>query len=423
MTETLDLSVRVAGCSFRSPIISASSECASDPSLVSKLAQTRAGGIVTKTFTTRPEYKVRVRPYQFPLNRFGKAYGRGNCLYSLAAPHVEDMDRWLPKVSRMTEICRRASLPLIASFFEDPEDIPLWVGRAKAFEKTGASMIELNFSCPHTSKIFHRGLDVPAEIISRIRDGTSIPVGIKIGPTLEPLEPFIESFETCKVDFITAHNAPGGILIDIEKEVPFGAPSIGGYAMGRTFLPYSLARIARILRVTNIPVIGVGGIGNAADALQYLLCGCHLTGIGSALYFHGFEAMNRIHQGISAWMEKKGYQSVEDFRGKVLPLIQDTANLGAREEFPFTMPPDCPYAPVIDERACTLCGLCEKTCIYGALKVDRESNAVIVDENKCWSCGFCVGICPSAAIELRDREDRNRVIWNNEGFAAPFNSG
>jgi formate hydrogenlyase subunit 6/NADH:ubiquinone oxidoreductase subunit I len=66
-----------------------------------------------------------------------------------------------------------------------------------------------------------------------------------------------------------------------------------------------------------------------------------------------------------------------------------------------------------------LCGECQTTCIYNVFKVDKGKKQVSIDEDRCWSCGFCVGICPTAAIELRDRINPKRVIWNNQGLAEP----
>ena len=420
MTDNLDLSVEIAGFKSKSPVLVSSSECTSEPSLLEKLIQKNIGGIVTKTFTSPSEYRVRVRPYQFPLNVFGSAYREGRSLYSLAAPHVEDMSEVIKKVSQMAKVCKDSSVALIASYFEDPNDVPLWVERAKAFEEIGADMLELNFSSPSAARVFASSFDISNEVISQVKAKTSIPIGLKLSPTLEPLEAFVTSCGEAGLDFITAHNGPSGMVIDVENEVPFGAPAIGGYVMGRTFLPYSLARVVRIRRVTRMPVIGVGGIYNSGDALQYLLCGCPLVGIGSAMYYEGAEILDSIFDGISDWMERKGYGSIEDFRGKVFPLIEDSTNLRSREPYPFTMPPEGPYVPIIDDEECTLCGACERSCIYGVLKVDEKDSKVFVDENRCWSCGFCVGVCPAKAIELRDRHNRERVIWKNEGMAEPF---
>jgi ferredoxin len=320
----------------------------------------------------------------------------------------------------MSAHCKLRSLVLIVSFFEDPQNLDLWISQAKAFENAGADMLELNFSSPSAARVFSRSFQTAGRIISQIKKNLSIPIGLKLSPTLEPLETFVEICMDAGLDFITAHNAPGGIVIDVENEVPFGAPSIGGYVMGRAFLPYSLGRIVRMRKVGNIPTIGVGGIYDAHDALQYILCGCPLVSIGSALYFEGPEILNKISAGISEWMQAKEYTAILDYKGNALKHIQDPAKLKSQEKYPYATPPGCPYVPVIDDKVCTLCGTCETTCIYGVFAIDQGQSMVLIDENKCWSCGFCVGICPSEAIELRHRKNKNKVIWNNRGMAKSF---
>jgi dihydroorotate dehydrogenase/NAD-dependent dihydropyrimidine dehydrogenase PreA subunit len=420
MDRDIDLSIRLAGLTFKSPIVVSSSECAASLSLIENLADKNIGAIVTKTYTSPPAFRIRVRPYQFPLNKFGKAYSTGGCLFSLAAPHPEDSQAVRKHVSQMADLCKQSDVKLIASFFEDPSDVPLWINRARAFEALGADMLELNFSSPSAARVFSRSFDSASHIIAEVKKNTSIPVGLKLSPTLEPLEAFVAACEDAGLDFITAHNAPGGIVIDVEHETPFGAPSIGGYVMGRSFLPYSLGRVVRIKMASNVPVIGVGGIYEAQDALQYLLCGCPLVGIGSAMYFKGPQILETLNADISSWMNKKGYRSIEEFQGKAFNQIKDSPSVKAEEKYPFIVPPECPYVPVVDEDACVLCGECETTCIYNVLKVDKNKNQVLIDEDKCWSCGFCVGICPTGAIELRNRQDKKRVIWNNQGLAVPF---
>jgi hypothetical protein len=119
MTGTVDLAVEMAGLSFKSPLVVASSECGSNVAMLRYLTERKIGGIVTKTFTSPPGFRIRARPYQFPLNKFGKAYAEGGCLYSLAAPHVEDSHTVETHVSRMAAHCRTSSIVLIVSFFED----------------------------------------------------------------------------------------------------------------------------------------------------------------------------------------------------------------------------------------------------------------------------------------------------------------
>lgn len=418
-----DTSTRIAGVIFKSPLLVSSSELAFAPSLLDTLLKTAAGGVVTKTFTSLPRNRIRVRPYQFPLDAFGRGYKEAGCLYSLAAPHVEDITRSLDHVRQMAKRCHQASAKLIASFFEDPADPASWVKHAKAFEDAGVDMIELNFSSPSAFRIFTRHPEVSVRVVKSVKENLSIPIGLKLSPTLEPLEEFVAIWAGAGLDFITAHNAPGGILIDVEHLAPFGAPVIGGYVSGRTFLPYSLARVVRIQKASSIPVIGVGGIYNATDALQYLLAGCPLVGLGSALYFRGPAVIDQVHEGLVDWMQRKAFRAVHEFRGMVLPMIKSSESLKESELYPFVAPPDCPYTPVFSEAECNRCGLCANACIYGAIEVSEKNRTVMVDEEKCWSCGFCVGVCPVGAIELRDRRDRNTLIWNNQGTAEPFKPG
>ncbi len=420
MTMDADLSTQLAGLKFKSPIIVASSECAANLALIQNLTDKNIGGIVTKTYTSPPSFRIRVRPYQFPLNKFGQAYATGGCLFSLAAPHPEDPETVKKHVSQMADWCKQSDLKLIASFFEDPADVPSWISQATSFEALGADMLELNFSSPSAAKVFAQSFDTAGQIIAEVKKKTSIPIGLKLSPTIEPLEIFVATCENAGLDFITAHNAPGGIVIDVEKEVPFGAPSIGGYVMGRSFLPYSLGRVVRIRKASNVPIIGVGGIYEAQDALQYLLCGCPLVGIGSAMYFKGPQILETLSENIAQWMQKKGYRSVEEFRGKAFNQIKDPPHLKSEEKYPFSIPPECPYVPVVDEDACVLCGECQTTCIYRVFTVDTQQKKVSIDDHKCWSCGFCVGICPTGAIELRHRSDKQSIIWNNQGMAATF---
>jgi ferredoxin len=167
-------------------------------------------------------------------------------------------------------------------------------------------------------------------------------------------------------------------------------------------------------------VIGVGGVSGYRDALQYLLAGCSLVGVGSGLYFEGPRLFEGMNAGIEEWMEAREYGKPEDFIGKVRRLICDGRTLGERESFPFSIPPDAPYIPLADPEICSGCGLCSGACLYRALRVDEDIGRPVADPGLCWSCGFCVGICPEGALSLRDRQDLDRVVWENRGTALPF---
>ena len=48
------------------------------------------------------------------------------------------------------------------------------------------------------------------------------------------------------------------------------------------------------------------------------------------------------------------------------------------------------------EVSCIGCGICEKACTAGAIKV--KDNCAVIDEEYCLSCGMCAVKCPRGVI-------------------------
>jgi dihydroorotate dehydrogenase (fumarate) len=48
-----------------------------------------------------------------------------------------------------------------------------------------------------------------------------------------------------------------------------------------------------------------------------LLAGAKAVQVASTLYKHGTEYIRDMHDTLNAWMEKHGYNSLADFRGKM----------------------------------------------------------------------------------------------------------
>ena len=46
--------------------------------------------------------------------------------------------------------------------------------------------------------------------------------------------------------------------------------------------------------------------------------------------------------------------------------------------------------------SCIGCGICQKTCTAGAIRV--QENCAVIDETYCLSCGMCSVKCPRHAI-------------------------
>jgi dihydropyrimidine dehydrogenase (NAD+) subunit PreA len=426
--KNIDLSIEIKGIKFKNPILPASSDIILDEKGVEKCIQYGIGGIVTKSFSPT-RFRTRARPYHFNYRIFGKGL-ESNWISKGSVHHLDPAIAAETLVPKMARLCRDAGIPLIVSIMGS-ENLDEWAREAKRFVNAGADMLELNMSCPHAGfqigkaagRTVGENLETATAIIKTVKDSVKIPISPKLSPTLEPFANHVRGWVEAGADCISAHNAPYGIMIDIDEEVPFGGLGPGGYLMGRSFLPWSLGRIVEIKRYVDVPIIGIGGVTQAQDAIMYLLLGCPAVQIGSAVFQYGYKHFDKIIKGIEEWMEKKGYSSIQDFIGKAYKLASLHSSQDLIEmEWPFQSPEDrtTPIIPVVDPDKCILCKKCENFCLSGVFSANKKTKKVEVDfENRCWGCGDCVGWCPSDAIKMVDKKTKE-VVWENKGLAKPY---
>jgi len=70
--------------------------------------------------------------------------------------------------------------------------------------------------------------------------------------------------------------------------------------------------------------------------------------------------------------------------------------VGMKETGEALMEPS-PFVAVIDEEACTACGVCADRCPIDAIEVNVCS---VVDQDRCLGCAVCVPTCKAAAVRL-----------------------
>jgi dihydroorotate dehydrogenase/NAD-dependent dihydropyrimidine dehydrogenase PreA subunit len=392
------------------------------------MAEAGVGGIVTKTMTNLETPRTRPRPHSFALH--GKGFDQSGCLLTLVGNWPEPIDTVLEKrMPAFKRMCLEAGVPLVVSWYGPmemengrlkPGVIESWKRTAQKVEAAGADLQELNISCPHVSQTLRKEPSIGFELIRAIC-GAGFKAGVKVQISWEPLEELAKGWAAAGALFITAHNVDTvGLVVDIEKESPKFTPSMGGYILGRSMLPWSLSRVVRIKQNVDTPVFALGGAYTSEDAIQYLLCGASVVQMHTAVYFRGPGIFKKVIRGIEDWMKKKGYQKIEDFRGKVLPMVLSWPEIKSRAKHPFVVPPDCPYAPVIDSDRCNLCGMCEQCCPFRVYR--SEGEIMRVEETRCDSCGFCLTICPKQAITLVEKGDKSKIVWDPkvEIMAKPY---
>jgi hypothetical protein len=81
-----------------------------------------------------------------------------------------------------------------------------------------------------------------------------------------------------------------------------GAPAGGGLATWK------------VRRATALPVLGLGGVRSADDALQYLMAGASLVGVGTAS-MQDPRVPERIARDLARWCAREGVRSISEIVG------------------------------------------------------------------------------------------------------------
>ncbi|MEM3421986.1 MAG: 4Fe-4S binding protein [Candidatus Hadarchaeum sp.] len=380
-----DISVDFAGVKLANPIILASGGPGWDGEHLKRCAKAGAGGLVPKSIGPPARWLQHPRTGRMALVKVGKTViGMINLELFSTLP----LEQWIEKELR---IAAEGGAPIIASVVADPE--PANTAKvAKQVVDTGyASMIEVNVSCPMpVEKVgMHIGRDpkLVAEQIKAVKEAISLPVSIKLSPNFAYIPELAKAAEQAGADAITATNSVQGLYgVDVETG-KLVLPAFGGYS-GPAIRPITLRCVAQAARATKIPVCGIGGISSWRDVVEYIMVGATTVQVCTAVMWRGLGVFKELADGLKSFMERKGYERIEDFRGIALKDLTTVEELAQRK----------PVHASVNEDLCTGCGVCERVCSYDAIKV-VEGNAK-ANQELCDGCGLCKAWCPVEAIDL-----------------------
>ncbi len=303
-----------------------------------------------------------------------------------------------------------------------------WHDIVKRSEDAGADGLELNFGCPHGMS--ERGMgsavgqvpDYTCMITEWVKEVARTPVLVKLTPNVTDVTAIARAAKRAGADALSAINTINSITgIDLDTFTPRpdvnGKSTHGGYC-GPAVKPIALHMVQQIANdpQVQLPVSAIGGISGWRDAAEFILLGAGCLQACTAPMHYGFRIVEDMADGLSRWMDSKGFQTLDDFRGLSLPRVTDWNHL------------DLNYKIVarIDPNTCIGCQLCYTACWDGAHQcihvpgyshpedeaqrmfasivstptAPSVSHAVPanripkVDEDECVGCNLCWLVCP-----------------------------
>lgn len=200
------------------------------------------------------------------------------------------------------------------------------------FEKINAmpqiDAIELNLSCPNIAShpIIAYNLPVFKEILTKVSTICKKPLGVKLPPYFEnhQFDAVAEILNQTTIQFITTINSiPNALVVNPATETTAIASNNGFGGLGGLFIkPTTLANVHQFYKrlKPEISIIGCGGIQNGTDVFEHVLCGASYVQIGSQIAMEGVATFERINHEFQEILIKKGYTTLDQFRGKLKVL-------------------------------------------------------------------------------------------------------
>ena len=282
-----------------------------------------------------------------------------------------------------------------------PCDEQSWKAILPRVEDTGADGIELNFGCPHGMSERGMGASVGQvpEYIQMVAEWCKqycrLPVIVKLTPNITDIRYPARAAKAGGADAVSLINTISSIVsIDLDNFAPMptidGKGSHGGYC-GPAVKPIALNMVAEIARdgeTRGLPISGIGGIQTWRDAAEYIALGCGTVQVCTAAMTYGFKIVQEMTQGLSDWMDEKGYATLADFQGRAVPNVTDWQHLNLNYI----------TKAKIDQDLCIKCGRCHIACedtSHQAITsmVDGVRHFEVMDD-ECVGCNLCVNVCP-----------------------------
>lgn len=300
-----DLSVKIAGVEFNSPLIAASGTFGFGREYGELYPLENLGGISCKGITlTRRDGNPPPRVAETPsgmLNAVG-----------LQNPGVdvfikEDLP-WL----------KQQNTVVIANIAGNtPEE---YCEMAEKLSDTDVDMIEMNISCPNVKSggvQFGTSCESVGAITDSVRRHCKKPLIVKLSPNVTDIAEIARSAEANGADAVSMINTLTGMRIDINTRRPIIRNNTGGMS-GPAVFPVAVRMVWQVSNAVKIPIIGMGGISTWQDAAEMLIAGASALQIGT-VFFSDPYAPIKINEGLKRFLDENGMKSVTELTGTVKP--------------------------------------------------------------------------------------------------------
>jgi dihydroorotate dehydrogenase (NAD+) catalytic subunit len=303
MSNTPNLSVKLAGVEFKNPVTVASGTFGSGMEYAQLVDLNSLGAVTTKGVANVPW------PGN-PTPRIAETYGGMMNAIGLQNPGIDVfMERDIPFLKQydtkiIVNVCGKST--------QDYVDV------VQRLADSPVDMLEINISCPNVKEggiAFGQKADAAYEITRAVKAAAKQPVIMKLSPNVTDITEMARAVEAGGADAVSLINTLTGMKIDVNRRTFAIANKTGGLS-GPAIKPVAVRMVYQVANAVNIPIIGMGGISNYEDALEFIMAGATMVSVGTA-NFNNPSATIEVIDGIADYMIRNNISDINELIGCV----------------------------------------------------------------------------------------------------------
>ena len=305
----MNLTCSYMGLELRNPIIAGSSGLTSTLDGIISMDKHGAGAVVIKSIFEE-EILLDVKKQIKEAEKDPLIYSALSETLDYIDLHIREDN--LGKFLKLIRDARKAvSIPIIASInCISAED---WTHFTRRMEEAGADALELNIFLNPAGFKNNEIEKAYFHIIEKVLATVQIPVAIKISKYFTRMGLTVKALSETGISGIVMFNRFYKPDIDINKMNIVSAPLLTTPEEQYETLRWMAIMSGKV----DCDLAASTGIHSGEDVIKMLLAGASVTQVASTLYKNGPEVINRMLETIRKWMSNKGFDSIEQFRGKI----------------------------------------------------------------------------------------------------------
>jgi len=308
----MDLKTTYMGLDLKHPLVASAGPISKSLDGIKRLEDAGASAVVLFSLFEE-QIRQENESFDYLMEAGTESFGESLSYFPAVEDYKVGPDAYLDLIRRATEA---VDIPIIGSL-NGVTDAG-WAEYAKDISDAGAQAIELNvYYIPAEVGIAARDVEQRyIDIVKHVKDSVSIPVSVKLNPFFSSIGEMANRFVEAGADGLVLFNRFYQPDFDLEElEV---VPNLELSSASEIRLP--LMWIAILHGRVEASLAATRGVETALEAVKYVMAGADVVMTTSALLRNGVGHMKTLVDGLNTWMEKRGYDSVEQMKGSMSQL-------------------------------------------------------------------------------------------------------